>query len=65
MRFCSIFNQLLQLFPRVDFQRAVEETHAERHARGIHLLGAVRRDDVLSLGSGALAARNHRGLGEL
>src|SRR5262245_61734529 len=33
-RFCSIFNQLLQLFPRVDFQRAVVETTAERHARG-------------------------------
>lgn len=33
-RFCSIFNQLLQLFPRVDFQRAVVETAAERHARG-------------------------------
>ena len=33
-RFCSIFNQLLQLFPRVAFERAVRETHAERHARG-------------------------------
>ena len=33
-RFCSIFNQLLQLFPRTDFQRAVQATHAERHARG-------------------------------
>jgi IS4 transposase len=33
-RFCSIFNQLLQLFPRADFQRAVGDTKAERHARG-------------------------------
>lgn len=33
-RFCSIFNQLLQLFPRTEFQRAVQATHAERHARG-------------------------------
>lgn len=33
-RFCSIFNQLLQLFPRTDFQRAVVEAKAERHARG-------------------------------
>ena len=33
-RFCSIFNQLLQLFPRTDFQRAVHDTKAERHARG-------------------------------
>jgi hypothetical protein len=34
MRFCSIFSQLLQLFPRSEFQRAVEESKAERHARG-------------------------------
>jgi Transposase DDE domain/Domain of unknown function (DUF4372) len=33
-RFCSIFNQLLQLFPRYEFQKAVLETKAERHARG-------------------------------
>ena len=33
-RFCSIFNQLLQLFPRAEFQQAVIETNAERHARG-------------------------------
>ena len=33
-RFCSILSQLLQVFSRVDFQRAVEETKAERHARG-------------------------------
>lgn len=33
-RFCSIFNQLLQLFPRADFQAAVAQTQAERHARG-------------------------------
>lgn len=33
-RFCSILNQLLQIFCREDFERAVEETKAERHARG-------------------------------
>ena len=33
-RFCSIFNQLLQLFPRTEFQQAVTQTRAERHARG-------------------------------
>jgi Domain of unknown function (DUF4372)/Transposase DDE domain len=33
-RFCSIFNQLLQLFPRAEFQKAVVATKAERHARG-------------------------------
>jgi hypothetical protein len=39
MRFCSIFNQLLQLFPRVEFQRVVNDTHAERHARGFTCWG--------------------------
>jgi hypothetical protein len=38
-RFCSIFNQLLQLFPRVDFQTAVIDTRAERHARGFTCWG--------------------------
>jgi Domain of unknown function (DUF4372)/Transposase DDE domain len=38
-RFCSIFNQLLQLFPRADFQRAVVATQAERHARGFSCWG--------------------------
>jgi hypothetical protein len=38
-RFCSIFNQLLQLFPRVEFEKAVRETHAERHARGFTCWG--------------------------
>lgn len=33
-RFCSILNQLLQIFPRQEFERAVAETKAERHARG-------------------------------
>jgi hypothetical protein len=33
-RFCSIFNQLLQLFSRTEFQQAVQATQAERHARG-------------------------------
>lgn len=39
MRFCSIFNQLLQLFPRLEFQRAVKDTHAEHHARGFTCWG--------------------------
>jgi len=34
IRVCSIFSQLLQLFPRMEFERAVQETKAERHARG-------------------------------
>jgi len=38
-RFCSIFSQLLQLFSRVEFQQAVKETKAERHARGFTCWG--------------------------
>ena len=38
-RVCSIFSQLLQLFPRVEFQRAVKEHQAERHARGFSSWG--------------------------
>ena len=38
-RFCSIFSQLLQLFPRLEFHRAVTETKAERHARGFTCWG--------------------------
>ena len=33
-RFCSIFSQLLQLFPRLEFQELVRETKTERHAWG-------------------------------
>jgi hypothetical protein len=33
-KFCSIFSQLLQLFPRDEFHQAVKKTRAERHARG-------------------------------
>ena len=38
-RFCSIFSQLLQLFSRIEFQQAVKETQAERHARGFTCWG--------------------------
>ena len=36
---CSIFSQLLQLFPRWEFERLVRETQAERHARGFTCWG--------------------------
>ena len=36
---CSIFSQLLQLFPRGEFERLVRETQAERHARGFTCWG--------------------------
>jgi hypothetical protein len=33
-RFCSIMSQLLQIFPRAEFEEEVRKTKAERHARG-------------------------------
>jgi hypothetical protein len=37
--FCSMFSQLLKLFPRTEFQALVQRTHAERHARGFTCWG--------------------------
>ena len=42
-----MFSQLLKLFPRVEFQALAKRTYAERHARGVHLLGTIRGDAVL------------------
>lgn len=38
-RVCSIFSQLLQFFPRLEFEQAVRDTRAERHARGFTCWG--------------------------
>src|SRR6266436_4214820 len=38
-RVCSIFSQLLQLFSRVEFETAVGQHRAERHARGFTCWG--------------------------
>jgi hypothetical protein len=38
-RFCSMFSQLLQIFPRPEFHQAVKKTRAERHARGFTCWG--------------------------
>jgi hypothetical protein len=38
-RFTSMFSQLLQLFPRVEFQHLVTITHAERYAKGFSCWG--------------------------
>jgi hypothetical protein len=38
-RFCSIFSQLLQLFPKTEFYQAVKRTNGERHARGFTCWG--------------------------
>ncbi len=32
--FCSVFSQILKLFPRSEFEELVRESKAERHARG-------------------------------
>jgi hypothetical protein len=38
-RFCSIFSQLLQLFPRLEFEQAVKQHKAEFHARSFSSWG--------------------------
>ena len=38
-RFSSIFSQLLQLFPRLEFEKAVRDHSAEYHARGFTCWG--------------------------
>ena len=38
-RVCSIFSQILQLFSRLEFEQAVGEHKAERHARGFTCWG--------------------------
>jgi len=40
-RFSSIFSQLLQLFPRLEFQYLVTITQAERHAKGFTCWGQL------------------------
>ena len=36
---CSIFSQLLKLFPRAEFEQAVRQHRGERHARGFTCWG--------------------------
>ncbi len=38
-RFSSIFSQLLQLFPRMEFEKAVRDHRAEYQARGFSCWG--------------------------
>lgn len=40
-RVSSIFRQMIELIPRGDFERAVKETKAERHARGFSSWGQL------------------------
>lgn len=34
MKYTSLFSQLLQLFPRIDFQRMVKQHNAEYNTKG-------------------------------
>jgi hypothetical protein len=61
-RVCSIFSQLLQLFSRVEFEAAVHQYKAERHARGFTCWGQFMAMPVLSIGSGPQLARDCQGL---
>lgn len=38
-KFCSIFSQLLQLFPRIEFENTVKQTRAERYSKGFSCWG--------------------------
>ena len=38
---CSIFSQVLKLFPRGEFEQAVKEHKAERHMRGFTSWGVA------------------------
>jgi hypothetical protein len=46
-RVCSIFSQILQLIPRLEFELATRKHNAERQRAWIHLLGSVRGHALL------------------
>src|SRR5687768_6749267 len=57
-RACSIFAQILQLFPRSEFQEAVKVHSAERHARGFSSWGQFIAMLFLPAGSRQIATRD-------
>jgi len=61
-RVCRIFSQILQLFSRQEFECAVRQHRAERHARGFTCLGAIGGHAVLSVRTCAIAAEICGGL---
>jgi len=62
-RVCSIFSQLLQFFPRLEFEQALRN-RAERHARGFTCWGNSSRCCFVSWGK-PFAARDLRRAGGL
>ncbi len=55
---CSIFSQVLKLFSRGDFEKAVKEHKAERHARGFTSWGQFMAMLFCQLGRAHLRARS-------
>ncbi len=53
---CSVFNQLLQLFTRVEFQHMVKDTRAERYGKGFTCWGHA----LLSVGAGPFPPGDYR-----
>ncbi len=49
MKVCSIFSQVLKIFSRGEFEKAVKEHKAERHARATHRSRHCRSDPRYSL----------------
>jgi len=55
-RVCSIFSQLLQLFPRLEFEQLAPKHRAERHARGFTCWGQFIAMLFLPIGASAHGA---------
>ena len=61
-RVSSIFSQLLQLFPRGEFERTVREHQAERHAKGFSCWGQFIAMLFCQLGQARSLREIHEGL---
>ena len=59
-RFSSIFSQLLQLFPRIEFQHMVKETRAERGAKGFTCWAQFVCHAVLPIGTRSFSPGDYR-----
>jgi hypothetical protein len=62
MKVCSIFSQVLKLFSRGGFEKAVKQHKGRTTRAGLHQLGPVHCDVVLPGGKGAFPARDLWGL---
>jgi hypothetical protein len=62
MKVCSIFAQVLKVFSRGEFERAVREHKAERHARGFTSWGQFVAMVFCQLGSAGGTQEVHLGL---